>query len=265
MQFDFGSNWKEFSAKALSPEKIQQARNDFQTLMAGINIRGVTLLDIGFGQGLTLLISTELGAITAGCEINPISIEVLEFNKQKFPKIKDCSIPIITGSILDPKIISDLKKVDFLHGNLYDIVHSWGVLHHTGNMWEAIKITSDLVKPNGHFIISIYNRHWTSKIWLLIKWLYNKSPQIIKKLLVYTFFPIIYVAKYIVTGKNPAKSKRGMDFYFDVIDWVGGYPYEYATKDEIAKYVENLGFKCLRCISATVPTGCNQFVFEKVA
>jgi 2-polyprenyl-6-hydroxyphenyl methylase/3-demethylubiquinone-9 3-methyltransferase len=54
-----------------------------------------------------------------------------------------------------------------------------------------------------------------------------------------------------------------MDFYFDVIDWVGGYPYEYATKDEITKYVGNLGFKCLRCIPAAVPTGCNEFVFQK--
>jgi 2-polyprenyl-6-hydroxyphenyl methylase/3-demethylubiquinone-9 3-methyltransferase len=172
MQFDFGANWKEFSEKALSPEKIQQARNDFRALMAGIGIQGATLLDIGFGQGLTLLISTEMGAITAGCEINPISREVLEFNKQKFSRLKDRSIPVIIGSILDAKIINDLKKVDFLNGNLYDIVHSWGVLHHTGNMWEAVRIASGLVRPNGHFIISIYNRHWTSKIWLLIKCLY---------------------------------------------------------------------------------------------
>ncbi|MGA2092705.1 MAG: class I SAM-dependent methyltransferase [Sedimentisphaerales bacterium] len=257
MQFDFGSNWKEFSAKALSPEKIQQARNDFQALMAGINIQGATLLDVGFGQGLTLLVAAELGAKVSGLEINLISIEVLEFNKQKFPKIKDYSIPVMIGSILDTKMISDLKKVD------YDIVHSWGVLHHTGNMWEAIKITTELVKPNGHLIISIYNRHWTSKIWLLIKWLYNKSPQIIQKFFVYSLFPIIYTAKFLVTGQNPLKSKRGMDFFYDVIDWVGGYPYEYASKEEVIKYVENLGFKCLRCIPAPVPTGCNEFIFQR--
>ena len=262
MQFDFGKNWKEFSEKALTPEKIQQARCDFQSLTTGINIKDATFLDIGFGQGLTLLIAREMGAKTVGCEINPLSSEVLEYNKKKFLQLKDWSISVVIGSILDSKIIDALKKIDFLKGNLYDIVHSWGVLHHTGSMWEAIKITCGLVRPGGYLIISIYNRHWTSKIWLLIKWLYNKSPEMIKKLFVYSFFPIIYLAKFLVTGKKPTKSKRGMDFYFDIIDWLGGYPYEYATKDEVITYVESLGFRCLHCIPSHVPTGCNEFIFQ---
>lgn len=263
MQFDFGKNWKEFSEKALSIEKIQQARDDFRALTEGIKVRDTTFLDIGFGQGLTLLIACETGARVVGCEINPISREVLEYNRAKFPQMKGRTIPVIIGSVLDQAVINELKNAAFLNGNLYDIVHSWGVLHHTGCMWEAIKITGSLVRPKGLLIISIYNRHWTSKVWLMIKWLYNKSPQIIRKLFVYSFVPVIYVAKFLVTWKNPLKSKRGMDFYYDVIDWVGGYPYEYASKEEVIKFVENLGFKCLRSIDATVPTGCNEFVFQK--
>ena len=262
MQFDFGKNWKEFSEKALSPEKIQQAREDFAALTEWIKIPDATFLDIGFGQGLTLLIACETGAMVVGCEINPISREVLEYNRGKFPQAKDRQIPVIIGSILDFEVISELKKTA-PNGELYDIVHSWGVLHHTGRMWEAIKIAGSLVRPGGHFIISIYNRHWTSKIWLMIKWLYNKSPRIIRKLFVYSFIPVIYVAKFLVTWKNPLKSKRGMDFYYDVIDWVGGYPYEYASKEEVVKFVENLNFKCLRSIDAGVPTGCNEFVFQR--
>lgn len=263
MQFDFGKNWKDFSEKALSPEKVQQAKKDFQSLITGINIKDKTFLDIGFGQGLALLISTEMGARTVGCEINPLSSEILEFNKEKFPCLKDFSIPVIIGSILEQKTVDNLKNISVLDGNLYDIVHSWGVLHHTGNMYEAIKISAGLVKPDGYLIISIYKYHWTSKIWLLIKWLYNKSPRIVQKLFVYSLLPIIYLAKYIVTGKNPRKSKRGMDFFYDVIDWVGGYPYEYATKSEIIQYLENLGFKCTRFIPAQVPTGCNEYIFQK--
>ncbi len=263
MQFDFGKNWEEFSNKALSPERIQQARSDFQSLTAGVEVEGKTFLDIGFGQGLTLLIASEMGAKAVGCDINSISSEVLEFNKTKFPELKGCSIPVVIGSVLDPNIINDLKKTDFLNGNLYDIVHSWGVLHHTGNMWEAIKNSCSLVRPNGYLIISIYNHHWTSQIWLLVKWLYNKSPGLIRKLFVYSFLPVIYIAKFLVTGRNPKKSKRGMDFYYDVIDWVGGYPYEYATKDKVIEYIKRLGFKCLRFIPAGVPTGCNEFIFQR--
>jgi 2-polyprenyl-6-hydroxyphenyl methylase/3-demethylubiquinone-9 3-methyltransferase len=262
MQFDFGTNWKEFSEKALSPEKIQQARDDFRALFDGINVQGAAFLDIGFGQGLSLFMASETGAIVAGNDINPICREVLDYNKRKFPKLKDRDIPVVIGSILDANVISELKKIPFLKGGLFDVVHSWGVLHHTGKMWEAINIASSLVKTDGHFIISIYSRHWSSKSWLFIKWMYNKSPRLIQKCFVYCLFPVIYIAKFIVTGRNPLKSKRGMDFFYDVIDWVGGYPYEYASEEEIIKFVGNLGFKCLRSIPATVPTGCNEFIFK---
>jgi 2-polyprenyl-6-hydroxyphenyl methylase/3-demethylubiquinone-9 3-methyltransferase len=73
------------------------------------------------------------------------------------------------------------------------------------------------------------------------------------------------MAKLIVTRKNPfKKQKRGMSFYYDVIDWVGGYPYEYADKDEVINYVEKLGFKCIKLVKPLVPTGCNEFVFQKM-
>jgi hypothetical protein len=59
-------------------------------------------------------------------------------------------------------------------------------------------------------------------------------------------YPVIYLAKWIVTGSNPRNQLRGMDFYFDVIDWVGGYPYEYASRDEVLTMVEPMGFTCSR-------------------
>jgi hypothetical protein len=33
-----------------------------------------------------------------------------------------------------------------------------------------------------------------------------------------------------------------MDFYYDVVDWVCGYPYEHATLDEVASFLEKKGF-----------------------
>ena len=77
------------------------------------------------------------------------------------------------------------------------------------------------------------------------------------------FYPVIYLTNFFVTGKNPKSQKRGMDFYYDIIDWVGGYPYEYASIDEIKKLAGSLEFSCIKAIPAQVPTGCNEFVFKK--
>ena len=79
--------------------------------------------------------------------------------------------------------------------------------------------------------------------------------------MIWLFFFVIAVAKLIVTGKNPFKKRRGMSFYYDVIDWVGGYPYEYAASEEIIGYLEEKGFRCIKLVKPAVPTGCNEFVF----
>ena len=75
--------------------------------------------------------------------------------------------------------------------------------------------------------------------------------------------PIIFAAKLVVTGRNPLVKERGMDFWFDVVDWVGGYPYEYATPSQITERLAALGFKLRRFAAASVPTGCHEFVFER--
>jgi len=262
MQFDFGENWLGFSQHALTPEKVAQAKQDFSILIKGIDLLNRSFLDVGFGQGLTLLAASEMGASVIGNDINPKCIKALEQNVKFFPSVSLFDIPIVMGSILDNAVVGELmEKSPGREG--YDIVHSWGVLHHTGDMKKAIQNTASMVRPGGHLILALYNRHWTSPVWLIIKWLYCKSPQIIKKIMVVALFPIIYGAKFIVTGKNPKKQSRGMDFYYDVIDWVGGYPYEYAAIGEMEPFISLMGFKKIKSIPAQVPTGCNEFIFEK--
>ncbi|MCK4793431.1 MAG: class I SAM-dependent methyltransferase [Desulfobacteraceae bacterium] len=261
MQFDFGKNWARFSRNALNSEKVDQARSDFATLMQGVEIRGNSFLDIGFGQGLSLLIAAEIGASVVGCDINPKCREVLEQNKQYFPDIAQEEIPVIIGSILDEGVVAELRKASPDQNGVNNIVHSWGVLHHTGDMRKAILNAASLVKPGGYLVLAIYNRHWTSLIWLFIKWFYNKSPALIRKSMIALLYPVIYLAKLAVTRNDPKKQKRGMDFYYNVVDWVGGYPYEYATTGEIEEMLARSGFRPIQMIPAQVPTGCNEFVF----
>jgi 2-polyprenyl-3-methyl-5-hydroxy-6-metoxy-1,4-benzoquinol methylase len=264
MQFDFGKNWSDFSARALNAERVSQAQEDFATLLAPAGgVRGKSFIDIGFGQGLSLLSAAAEGARVFGIDINPLCEEVLKLNKRFFLGLEDLHIPIMIGSILDDHIVEHARKTSPDHGEGYDIVHSWGVLHHTGDMRRAVQNAARLVKPGGYLVLALYNRHWSSRSWLLIKYAYCKLTPALQRLLVQMLIPFIYTAKFVVTRQDPREQSRGMDFFYNVVDWVGGYPYEYASSAEVLKLIEPLGFRCIKLLPSQVPTGCNEFIFQR--
>lgn len=254
MNFDFGKNWQRFSSQALTQKHIEQAQDDFEKLFAGIPLNHQSFLDIGFGQGLTSLLAATQGSQVMAIDINPKCFVALEQTKLFFKEVS--SVKTRTGSILDQEFLKTLPA--------FDIVHAWGVLHHTGNMKQAIANAAGLVKKNGFLVISIYNKQITSPLWKIIKATYNKLPSAFQRIFIGIFYPIIFCAKFLVTGKNPKKMDRGMDFYFNVVDWVGGTPYEYATQNEIISKLKSLGFCCLKTIPPKVPTGCNEFIFQNI-
>jgi hypothetical protein len=204
---------------------------------------------------LTLVSAAESGANVFGIDVDKENIMALEKTRMAMDYTQAPEVCVV--SILDQSFVRQ-------HEHQFDIVHSWGVLHHTGNMTKAIENACLLVSDNGNFICSIYNRHWSSPLWKIIKWCYNVFPAPIQKVVVGIMYPVIYLSKWIVTRKDPKAMERGMDFFHNVVDWVGGYPYEYATADEIKSLVTRQGFKILRIIPAKVPTGCNEFVFKKL-
>lgn len=266
-QFDFGANWKAFSERELTRTHVDQAKQHFSELFSGIELRDRAFLDIGFGQGLTLLIATSQRANTVGCEISSTCAAVLRDNQKRyFPEVPEGATPIVLGSILDSAIVESLRmKSPDQTSRAYHVVHSWGVLHHTGDMRHAISNAASLVAPKGHLVIAIYARHWSSPAWRVIKRLYNASPVFVRRILVALITPVIFVAKWLVTWRSPMEQTRGMSFYYNIIDWLGGYPYEYATAEDVRSEVEQFGFELVRLIPAIVPTGCNEFIFKRVA
>jgi 2-polyprenyl-6-hydroxyphenyl methylase/3-demethylubiquinone-9 3-methyltransferase len=130
-------------------------------------------------------------------------------------------------------------------------------------MYRAIELAAGSVAPDGLFVIAIYNRHFTSRAWRWIKWLYNHLPRFGKWMMARLFAAVIFCAKLIVTRRNPLRKRRGMSFMVDVVDWIGGYPYEHASRAEIEEFVTRLGFALEKFAAAPVPTGCNEFVFHK--
>lgn len=254
--FSFGENWKAFSEN-ITEENYKEAKKSVTELIPRIKDR--TFLDIGCGSGLFSIALSSLGAKrVVGVDVDPVCVEVSKKNLAKF-KIAD---PDIKPEIVEFKVKSILNNADEL--GVFDVVYSWGVLHHTGNMYKAFNNAASLVKDGGALIISIYNRHFTSYPWKIIKKLYNISPGIIKKLMIVLFYPIIFLAKIVLMKKNPFYVRRGMSFYYDLVDWIGGYPYEYASIKEVCGYFEARGFKTVNVIPTYGFTGCNEFVFERV-
>jgi 2-polyprenyl-3-methyl-5-hydroxy-6-metoxy-1,4-benzoquinol methylase len=262
-QFDFGQNWSEFSDNAATQERVAQARAQFASLMGDIELNGRSFLDIGFGQGFSLLSALALGARVAGCDINPKCHEVIDRNRALFPEVGTGTILLHVGSILDAAAVAALRGMPGSEGRGFDVVHSWGVLHHTGDLRRALTNAGSLVRPGGHFVVAIYNRHWSSRPWHTVKVLYVRSPGWLQRTLVALLYPVIWLAKLAVTRRNPASMDRGMDFYYNVVDWVGGYPYEYASITEMEEICRPMGFSLVRSIAANVPTGCNELIFRK--
>jgi 2-polyprenyl-6-hydroxyphenyl methylase/3-demethylubiquinone-9 3-methyltransferase len=191
-----------------------------------------------------------------GLDVDPVSVSTSQANAAHW----------LAGSasLFSFQLISALDTTQMEAQGRFDIVYSWGVLHHTGNMARALQNAAQRVDTHGLFMIAIYNKHWSSLPWKFIKWLYNRANSFGQKLLVWIFTPVIFAAKFVVTFENPLTMKRGMDFMHNIIDWVGGYPYEYASIPEITETLKQLGFEMQVVRPAAVPTGCNEFVSRKI-
>jgi len=254
-QFDFGSNWADFSKQRVDPDRLEMACSSMRTLLGHCNVAGKSFLDVGCGSGLFSIAAHELGAKrVVAIDVNPRCIETSKANR-------DLLAP---GSSIEFHLASALDTDQLYRFGNFDLVYAWGSLHHSGAMWAAISNVTKCVGPGGTLVLASYNKHFTSPTWKAIKWTYNQMPEMVQRLMVLNLGGVIYVAKLLVTRTNPVKKERGMDFWFDVVDWVGGYPYEYAVPNDVVTIVTRGGFQLTRLLPASVPTGCNEFVFDKI-
>jgi 2-polyprenyl-3-methyl-5-hydroxy-6-metoxy-1,4-benzoquinol methylase len=262
--FAFGRNWQRYVDRYLDPERIAIASQSLTDLI-GEDLRGKTFLDVGAGSGLFSLCAQRAGAARViSIDVDPDSVESCRTLKERSGN--PATWDVIEGSVLDPRLQELVPPGD--------IVYSWGVLHHTGDMWRAIRLAAGLVKPRGLFCIAIYNRatdrFLDSERWLRIKRAYNHAPGAGRTAMRWTFLAY-WTARQLYARQNPFqiareyKRSRGMALMTDLVDWLGGYPYEFATADEVVAFcTENCGLELVKVLALTPrDTGNNQFVFRR--
>ena len=265
MKFNFGENWHNFS-KNINDSNLESAKKSLRELSCNVDFKNKKFLDIGCGSGLSTIAASRLGSIITGFDENKIAVQTAKKNCRIFNAKQ---IRLIQGSILDSKFLLKLGK--------FDIVYSWGVLHHTGDLKKALNLTSTLVNKNGILIISIYNdQGGTSKRWLKIKRFYNGSNKIIKFILLLVvgfYFELKFFIVRIINLKNPLpfddwnkkKNERGMSVWYDLIDWVGGYPFEVSKPENFFDFYKKKGFKLINLKTCGGGLGCNEFTFKKIS
>ena len=260
-RFEFGQNWTRF-LETLDEGRIAIAEQSLRDMLDVEHLAGKRFLDIGSGSGLFSLVARRLGATVYSFDFDPQSVACTAELKQRY-FTDDATWTIEQGSVLDADYLASLGT--------FDIVYSWGVLHHTGAMWQALENAGTRVAEGGSLFIAIYNDQGrASRIWKVVKRAYNGLPQGLKFLVLWTTFARLWGpmtlrdflrGRPFATWRNYRQS-RGMLAWRDVVDWVGGYPFEVATPGAIHEFYHECGFSLQR-LKTTCHLGCNEYVFVR--
>ena len=253
-RFEFGANWAWF-LRSLDSGRISEAERSLCTMLAVSNLQGKTFLDVGSGSGLFSLAARRLGATVHSFDSDSESVACTrELKKRYLPD--DLEWAVEEASVLDGGYLRKLGT--------FDVVYSWGVLHHTGAMWQALEGVAPLVKTGGRLFIAIYNdQGWISRYWHAVKRTYVQSATMRWPLLI-LHAPYLFGARWLVralTGRLALE--RGMSLWHDMKDWVGGYPFEVARPEAVFRFFRDRGFALREMKTCGGRHGCNEFVFIK--
>ena len=261
--FAFGENWQNF-LRILSDEHILEAERALSAFLNNHNLNGKLFLDIGSGSGLHSLAARRLGAAVCSFDHDAQSVACTEELKRRY-FLNDKQWTIQQGSILDDGFIDQLGE--------FDICYAWGVLHHTGALWQALDRAQRPVRQGGLLFVAIYNdQGFISLIWRTVKRFYC-SGRLGRAMMSLIFYPIFFLSGLVIDLvhlRNPViryrehKKYRGMSLVHDWRDWLGGYPFEPARPETIISFYKNLGFELVRFEPTGHGFGNNQFLFQRV-
>ena len=264
-RFAFGRNWARFLQK-LDDDRIAIAERSLMDMLAVHDLAGRSFLDVGCGSGLFSLAARRLGATVRSFDYDVDSVGCAQALRERFFP-DDPRWVIERGSALDRPYLASLGT--------FDVVYAWGVLHHTGAMWDALDAVTACVAPAGRLFIAIYNDQGPrSRMWWWIKRVSNALPEPLRApyaaLAMAPFEARLAVKATLdrdpgrwVRSWREYRSARGMSRWHDILDWVGGFPFEVASVEALESFYGQRGLRLDR-VERTGSLGCNQLVFTRV-
>jgi 2-polyprenyl-6-hydroxyphenyl methylase/3-demethylubiquinone-9 3-methyltransferase len=256
VRFGFGENWSNYSRSVGEQDLLNAIAGLERILPDGFDPAGKSFIDIGCGSGLHSVAAARLGFSPIVCtDYDETSVATTRQNARRFGV--EGKLQVIRDDILASRI-----------DGRFEVVYSWGVLHHTGSMWPAIRAASRLVKPGGCFLIAIYLKTRFCGPWTAIKRFYCVAPRAVRTAMVYAFHAA-KSARQVANGAffREYRTQRGMNRFYDSIDWLGGYPYESATPAEIEAFLRD-DFVLQKSASTAAPigllgSGCAEYTFVR--
>ena len=247
MRFGFGKNWERYIKEHFSEERVEISKDHMLKFLETRDLQGKYFLDVGCGSGLHSLAALRAGAARI------VSFDYDQDAVDTTRKLKEYAgnphnWEIEQGSILDQEFLRGLQPAD--------IVYSWGVLHHTGEMWRAFRNTVELMKEDGCFYVALYVGEpyfgHPMEFWLEVKQNYNRANWPGRKRMECWYFWEFFLDKQwknisgLIKQAREYKKSRGMDIYRDAVDWLGGWPMEYASVDHVKRFaIDGMGLALL--------------------
>jgi 2-polyprenyl-3-methyl-5-hydroxy-6-metoxy-1,4-benzoquinol methylase len=263
LRYGFGKNWSEFIDAHLNDDIVEESRRHMAEMLRAQTLVGKVFLDIGCGSGIHSLAALRLGAARViSFDYDRDSVATTE-RVRKFADSPP-NWEVIQGSVLDIDFMARLPKAD--------IVYSWGVLHHTGDMWSAVRNAAIPLKADGVFYISLYSSdnyvNPPPAYWMRLKKRYNLASELGKRLITWQYVARFHLLTELKAGRNPLKlirtyGSRGMTFWTDVADWLGGWPMDFASLAETQAFCHQQ--VDLTLVNVKTGEGCTEYLFARPA
>jgi 2-polyprenyl-3-methyl-5-hydroxy-6-metoxy-1,4-benzoquinol methylase len=255
VSFSFGENWLDFH-RTLDTSAVDSAIADIKDWVSPSDLAGKAVLDIGSGSGLSSLAFQRCGVgRIVSIDVDPSSVEATRQISAKHGEKTPWDVK--PGSVLDQAFVSSLGR--------FDVVYSWGVLHHTGALWKAIENAMSCCKDGGLFWIAIYSGGPKYRSDLTLKQQYNAASQDEKAAMIEREIKA-YQSELSLAGKDESewnhRKERGMNIRNDIVDWLGGLPYEVARVSEMLLFCSERKFVPLRVLEFP-EGGCSIYLFRR--
>jgi 2-polyprenyl-6-hydroxyphenyl methylase/3-demethylubiquinone-9 3-methyltransferase len=237
MRFGFGKNWENYIRQHFSEERVEISRKHLLDFLQLPNLEGKYFLDVGCGSGLHSLAALRAGAARiVSFDFDPNAVRTTA--RLKAYAGNPSHWTVITGSILDDAFLKTIEPAD--------IVYSWGVLHHTGEMWRAVENSVKLMKNDGLLYIALYTDDpyfgHPKQYWVEVKKKYNRAGWLGRKRMELWYFWEFYLNRRLtalpelIRQSREYKKSRGMAMYTNAVDWLGGWPFEFASVKEVQQF-----------------------------